>query len=68
MVRWTGKGSKEDIPTRDEVCLTASFSIPELSLFCKHFTLLGPEKYYLYEIISNKITGVDVDKVINMKA
>jgi len=22
----------------------------------------GPEKYYLYEIISNKITGVDVDK------
>ena len=23
----------------------------------------GPEKYYLYEIVSNKITGVDVDKV-----
>ena len=24
---------------------------------------VGPEKYYLYEIVSNKITGVDVDKV-----
>ena len=24
----------------------------------------GPEKYYLYEIVSNKLTGVDVDKVI----
>ena len=23
----------------------------------------GPEKYYLYEIVSNKLTGVDVDKV-----
>merc|ERR550532_1085503 len=22
----------------------------------------GPEKYYLYEIVSNKLTGVDVDK------
>lgn len=24
--------------------------------------MIGPEKFYLYELISNKITGVDVDK------
>ena len=23
----------------------------------------GPEKFFLYEVISNKLTGVDVDKV-----
>ena len=28
----------------------------------------GPEKYYLYEIVSNKLTGVDVDKVNKLKA
>ena len=28
----------------------------------------GPEKYYLYEIVSNKLTGVDVDKVVKLEA
>ena len=34
----------------------------ELIILSSYF--LGVEKYYLYEVVSNKITGVDVDKVL----